>query len=164
MKLNRIHFIILVVLMATIVSACTIKNDMYRNDYDSLTLYNIVSNSFYTEGGVNVMDNDVLLEFIDIKPEYLIDYTVVKAKDAKNINEIGIFRVNSDGVNEIKDMVNNYVANLMQSYRAMDYFPEEIEKIDCAKVKVFGNYVIYSFLNEKDSESFYNSIEAAIRK
>ena len=46
----------------------------------------------------------------------------------------------------------------------MDYFPEEVEKIDCATVKVFGNYIIYSFLNEADTEAFYNAIENQIAK
>jgi hypothetical protein len=46
----------------------------------------------------------------------------------------------------------------------MDYFPEEVEKIDCAKVVVMGNYIIYSFLNEEDTSSFYNAIENLLKQ
>ena len=95
---------------------------------------------------------------------YLIDYIVVKANNAKNINEIGIFKVEGGKANDLKKIVSEYLELTQQMYRAMDYFPEEVEKIDCAKVVVYGNYVIYSFLNEADTSSFYSTIENLIKK
>ena len=74
------------------------------------------------------------------------------------------FKVEEGTSNDMKSLVEKYVANLQQTYRAMDYFPEEVEKIDFATVKVFGNYVVYSFLNENDTEAFYNAIENQIKE
>lgn len=139
-------------------------NKTYSDEYSSSDVYNIVANSFGTDGGVSVLDDDVILEFTEETLIYLKDYTVVKANNAKNINEIGIFRVEKGKSDEMKALIEQYVKNLQQAYRAMDYFPEEIEKIDCATVKVFGNYVIYSFLNEKDTEAFYKATENLIKK
>jgi hypothetical protein len=65
---------------------------------------------------------------------------------------------------EFASFVKAYVENLQKTYRAMDYFPEEVEKIDCATYKVFGNYVVYSFLNENDTNAFYDAFKALIEK
>ena len=111
-----------------------------------------------------MLDEDVLLEISDTSLEYLIDYTVVRANNAKNINEIGIFRVETATQNKMKNVLERYVQNKQASYRSMNYFPEETEKIDFATVKIIGNYVIYSFLNESDTISFYKAIEKTLEK
>ena len=161
-KILIISFVIAIIM--GIFAIIKLNNTNYSDNYTPIDLYNAISDSFYTEGGVNILDDDIILEFVDEKPSYLIDHLVIKAKIAKNINEIGIFRVEKGSTNEMKDLVERYVSILQESYRAMDYFPEEIEKINNARVKVLGSYVIYSFLNERDTESFYNAIENEIRK
>ena len=121
--------------------------------------------SVTTEGGTRVLDDDVILEFVEDEiPSYLRDYTVIKANNAKNINEIGIFKVEDGKASDMKEIVESYVSNLQGQYRNMQYFPEEVEKIDCATVKVFGNYVVYSFLNEADTEAFYDAIKDTLTK
>ena len=112
---------------------------------------------------METLDEDIILEFIDEKPEYIYDYAVLKAKSAKNINEIGIFKVEKEKIIEFHLFVQSYVIHLQESYRTMDYFPEEIEKIENATVKIKGNYIIYSFLNEKDTKKFYKAIEKVLK-
>lgn len=154
--------IILILVIAVIV--CMLTNKTYKDNYSSKELYNLVSGSFETDGGVKILESDVILEYSEEEISYLKDFIIIKANNAKNINEIGIFKVESGMARELKPSIEKYVSNLQNSYRAMDYFPEEVEKIDFSEVKVFGNYVIYSFLNEKDTLSFYRDIERIIRK
>lgn len=156
--------IIAIVIICCVLFFITNSASAYLDDYSSGALFENVKNSFSTEGGIKTLDDDVILEFTDKSLDYLVDYTVVKANNAKNINEIGIFKVTTGKANDLKKLVSKYVEEKQQSYRAMDYFPEEVEKIDSATVKVFGNYVVYSFLNEKDTESFYLAIENLIKK
>lgn len=153
-----------IVLIAAIIIVVLLTNKKYTDDCTSNELYELVSDSFLTDGGIKILEDDVILEFAEEKPSYLIDYVVIKAKNAKNINEIGIFKVEKGNDRKMKSEVEEYVANLQKTYRAMDYFPEEVEKIDCATVKVFGNYVVYSFLNENDTEAFYSAIEKELKK
>lgn len=137
----------------------------YTDKFSSEELYNTVADSFFTEGEIHIFEkNDVILEYADEDLPYLIDCIVVKAKNAKNINEIGIFKVKDGNAKEMNDLVDKYLTNLQESYRAMDYFPEEIEKIDLARTKIFGNYVVYSFLDEKDTANFYSSLEKVLRE
>ena len=119
---------------------------------------------FETSGGVKMLDDDVILKYTDEELPYLKDYSVIKAKTSKNINEVGIFRVEDGHAKELEAIIRTFLEHQQESFRGMNYFPEEIEKIDCATVKVYGNYVVYSFLNEVDTEAFYAAIEKEITK
>lgn len=165
-KNTKIIVICLAILLiiGTVVAIVLLNNKKYTDKYSSEELYASVSDSFVTDGGTRVLDQDVILEFCEEQPSYLIDYIIVKAKTPKNINEIGIFKVEKDATKDMEKLVQEYVSNLQQSYRNMDYFPEEVEKIDCATVKVLGNYVIYSFLNENDTDAFYDALTNTLKK
>ena len=155
-------FVLLLIVVMLAVTSCGVS---YTDTVAPAELASIGLSGVATDGGTRVLDEDVILEFVtDEVPSYLRDYTVIKANNAKNINEIGVFRVEDGKANDMKAIVEDYVLNLQGQYRSMQYFPEEVEKIDCATVKVYGNYVIYSFLNEMDTEAFYNAIENAIKK
>ena len=166
MKNNKKLIIIAAIAVVIIIAAVLIistQSNSFSSNLTSEEIYNLVQGSFNTEGGIRVLDDDVILEFTDKNLDSIESYTVAKANNAKNINEVGIFKV-SRNINEVKKIVTKYLSEKQQSYRAMDYFPEEVEKIDCAKVVVMGNYVIYSFLNEQDTTTFYKAIEDLIKQ
>lgn len=158
--MKKISIILLITMLLSLVSC----GANYDDSLSSSDLANLALAGITTQGGTKVLDDDVILEFSDEAPSYIKDYTVIKAKNAKNINEIGIFRCEDGNAESWLPFVQEYVENLTNSYRNMDYFPEEKEKYECATFKVMGNYVIYSFLNEADTEAFYNAIENAIKK
>lgn len=159
---NQVKIISIVISFMLILTFLVSCGKSYIDTVSSSDLANTAISSFVTEGGTRVLDDDVILSFTDEELSYLRDYTVIKAKASKNINEIGIFRVEDGKASDFKSFVDTYVSDTQRSYRSMNYFPEEIEKIDCATVKVYGNYVIYSFLNEADTEAFYAAIENVI--
>ena len=154
---------VLIVVIAVIVVVALPQKE-YTDVHSSSEIYEQIKGSFVTEGGTKILDSDVILDFCDDEPDYLVDYTVVKANNAKNINEIGIFKVENGKAEEFVSYIKAYVESTQQRYRAMDYFPEEVEKINCATYKIFGNYVVYSFLNESDTNAFYSAFEALIQK
>ena len=151
--MKKLSILLITVLLLTLVSC----GGDYIDTVSSSELATAAIAYVTTEGGI--------LEFVvDDVPSYLRDYTVIKANNAKNINEIGIFRVEDGKASDMKEIVESYVSNLQGQYRSMQYFPEEVEKIDFATVKVYGNYVVYSFLNESDTEAFYTAIENNLKK
>jgi hypothetical protein len=166
MKNKKNLIIIAIIAVVAIIAAILVITNQpssYNNTLTADELYDKVKDSFTTNGGIRILDDDVILEFTDKNLDSIESYTVAKATNAKNINEVGIFKVNGN-VNEVKKIVTKYLSEKQQSYRAMDYFPEEVEKIDCAKVVVMCNYIIYSFLNEEDTSSFYNAIENLLKQ
>ena len=159
--MKKLSILLITVLLLTLVSC----GGDYIDTVSSSELATAAIAYVTTEGGTRVLDDDVILEFVeDDVPSYLRDYTVIKANNAKNINEIGIFRVEDGKASDMKKIVERYVSMLQSDYRNQPYFPEEVEKIDFATVKVYGNYVVYSFLNESDTEAFYTAIENNLKK
>ncbi len=159
--MKKLSILLITVLLLTLVSC----GGDYIDTVSSSELATAAIASVTTDGGTRVLDDDVILEFVeDEVPSYLRDYTVIKSKNGKNINEIGIFRVEDGKASDMKKIVERYVSMLQSDYRNQPYFPEEVEKIDFATVKVYGNYVVYSFLNESDTEAFYTAIENNLKK
>lgn len=154
----------IVVLIIAIVLVVLLTGKKYDDTLSAKELYSKIENSITTDGGVRILDDDVILEITDDDLTYLVDYRVVRANNAKNINEIGVFKVENGKAKDLKPVIEKYLKEKQESYRAMDYFPEEVEKIDFATVKVFGNYVVFSFLNEADTEAFYKAIENELTK
>ena len=99
-----VALIILIVAVLVFISA----SSSYTDEFSSKELYEQVKDSFITDGGTKILDDDVILEFTDSDLPYLIDYIIVKANNAKNINEIGIFKVEGGKVNDIKKIVLKY--------------------------------------------------------
>lgn len=163
-KKKIIIIAVAIIVIAAVILAIVLTDKKYDNTLSAKELYSKIENSITTDGGVRILDDDVILEFMDDTPSYLLDYTVVRAKNAKNINEIGIFKVENGKAKDLKPVIEKYLKEKQESYRAMDYFPEEVEKIDFATVKVFGNYVVFSFLNEADTNAFYKAIENELSK
>ena len=155
---------IAVVVIVSLVLVLLLTGKKYDDTLSAKELYSKIENSITTDGGVRILDDNVILEITDDDLTYLVDYTVVRANNAKNINEFGIFKVENGKAKEFKPVIEKYLKEKQESYRAMDYFPEEVEKIDFATVKVFGNYVVFSFLNEADTEAFYKAIENELTK
>ena len=153
-----------IVVIVALVLVLLLTGKKYDDTLSAKELYSKIENSITTDGGVRILDDDVILEITDDDLTYLVDYTVVRANNAKNINEFGIFKVENGKAKDLKPVIEKYLKEKQESYRAMDYFPEEVEKIDFATVKVFGNYVVFSFLNEADTEAFYKAIENELTK
>ena len=145
-------------------SLASCSGNNYTDTKSAQDVASAVASSITTEGGTKTLDNDAILEISDIELSYLKDFVMIRANNTKNINEYGIFRVENGKAEDMKKLISTYVENKQKTYRAMDYFPEETEKIDCAKVEVFGNYVVYSFLNENDTEAFHKAIKDCITK
>lgn len=163
--MKKLLLILIVICSLTCLISCEAK---YTDSLTSKELLDLSTNNISTQYGVYFLEEDdgVLLDysFDENETSYIEDCIVMKDKDTKNINEVGIFKIENGKTEIIKAKISEYVNMLQTRYNSMNYFPEEVEKIDFATVKVFGNYVVYSFLNEADTEAFYSAIENSIKK
>ncbi len=158
MKTKRI--LILIILTLVLVSC----NADYGNALSSYEVAYAGRAVLFSDAGMRWLGEDAILEFSDHELPFLIDFAVARSNDAKNIDEIGVFKTEAEHREETFEIVSRYLENKQDSYRAMNYFPGEREKIECATVRCFGNYVVYSFLSEKDTDLFYSAVVQALRK
>lgn len=139
-------------------------NESYTDTKTAKEVNSAIESSIKTEKGVKILDDDAILNISDSEIPYLKDYIFIKANDSSDLNEYGIFRVEDGKADDMKALLENYVKSKQEMYRAYEYFPAETAKVDNATVSVFGNYVVYSFLNEADTEAFHNAIKECIKK
>ena len=160
MKRAIISFISIILL----ISLASCSQPAYSDVKSATEVANEIASAITTENGTKVLDADAILKISDTELPYLKDFVMVKANDAKNVNEYGIFKVDADKTADMSSLLNVYVENLQKQYRAMQYLPAETEKVDHATVKIFGCYVVYSFLNERDTEALHKAIGDALTK
>ena len=162
MKNKIIISVVSVFLVCLSLISCGESN--YTDTKSAKEVHSATESAISTEKGVKILDDDAILSVSDDDIPYLRDYVFVKANDSGNLNEYGIFRVENGKSGEMKTLLEKYVREKQEMYRSYEYFPSETAKVDNAKVTVFGNYAVYSFLNESDTEALHNAIKKCIEK
>lgn len=90
------------------------------------------------------------------------DYCAVYSTDTSDIDEIGIFHTSSkDNADALVKDCQSYIEELQENSRAFiaSYAPEELPKLDGAQVRRFGNYVIYTVLEEEHADEIFEQIK-----
>ena len=162
--MKRIFLLALSLFLLASLVACT-DAKQYAND---------VSPTALAEAALNKMDDGVAYTtaekgFLDdyfTEPSYLIDSVIRFATDANNLNEFGIFRVESGKAKEMGTLLENYLKDsltLNQSWYD-SYIPEETPKLRDAEVKVFGDYAVYAIADKTDRQAFFAAVESELTK
>ena len=150
----------IILLMAVLL----LLNSCSDNSYiDSISAHDLYLKAKFTDDNMYSLESDVIYEISDNELPYLLDFVVIRSRDAKNINEVGIFQVESGYADEFEAILNQYVKEKQMMYRSMNYLPMEAQKVDFARVAAYGNYIIYSFLNEADTQTLYQNVEIALK-
>ena len=85
---------------------------------------------------------------------------------SENINEMGIFHAPDEGsAKELKEITQRYLDGLLEEKGTFigSYAPKELEKLENAEVRIFGNYVAYAILSADDRKLFFDTIENALK-
>ncbi len=95
------------------------------------------------------------------------DCSLVYSTDTNDINEIGVFHaVNEKAAKYLEAECLDYIDELREDERAFiaSYAPEELPKLDGAKVYRFGNYVVYTVLPTDKTYDVLDQIEKILMK
>ncbi len=108
-----------------------------------------------THMNANFQDND-----------HYDDRYVIYSADTNDINEIGIFHADSEEHADalVKDC-KRYIDDMQQNSRAFigSYAPEQLPKLDDAKVQRVGNYIIYTVLDESKADALIERIKSDLK-
>ena len=90
------------------------------------------------------------------------DWVIYKSSSQSSENEFGILSASSNNVSTVKSACENYIEKQRETYLEAKaaYTPEEYEKYANAKIKVYGNTVIYFIMTKEDSSSAIEKIDA----
>ncbi len=95
------------------------------------------------------------------------DCFVAYSANTSDISEFGIFHSpNEKAADELYDEVRDYVSDMQEEERAFisSYAPDELSKLDAARVKRFGNYVVYTVLPKDTANEVFGEVEKYLSK
>ena len=93
-------------------------------------------------------------------------YSVLFSTSGDDIGEVGVFHaISNDESTELLDDVVDYLTRMKEEKEAFvrNYLPEELQKLEQAKVKRFGNYVVFTVLSEAQSDAAFKKIEQILK-
>ena len=95
------------------------------------------------------------------------EYRIVVSENSDmNVDEVGVFLCKSEkDARAVKEFCESYIAakTLQMKPLLESYNPDELPKLDCAKVTVCGSYVFYTILNAEDTATAHKAFEDALR-
>jgi len=116
-------------------------------------------------GNTRFLESDVsmLADYVDLSsfPDSALRFSA----DGNNISEFGIWRAPSDRAEELRALLERYLKDSYARNRSFydSYIPEETPKLKDAEVAIYGDYVAYAILSDKDKEIFFRELEEELR-
>ncbi len=141
---------------------CSCGRVKYRSDVSCDELTDIIESS--NEKEYQRYDRDYL-EYIIDDTSCCNDHSIIYSSEINDIDELGIFKANSEKDAEVLyGMLKDYISDEKEGQRAFiaSYAPNELPKLDSARVERFGVYVIYSIATPEDSEKAISAITTAL--
>ena len=95
------------------------------------------------------------------------DFSVIYSTDANDINEIGIFHCEDEiSAKEFFTVLKGYVSDQQENQKAFiaSYAPREVPKLDVAEARRYGNYVIYTILDQNAKNEVFDEAKELLRE
>lgn len=173
MKLIRTAALILTLITLSLACVACAGNGNYRDDLTSSDVMQKIEAALPAGDGYTPV-SDGFISSSTWGEEYtaLLDAVsdrkiCISAKSDSNVDEFGVFHVkNPDRVSEVKGIVESYIeAQQLRLPAILDmYNPDEIPKVENAKVLVCGNYVLYTILDTDATAKAQSACKEALKK
>ena len=117
----------------------------------------------------HVADDETYAVYFDADEAYTLvqDCRIAYHNEGTNVDQLGVFRVKEgQSVEPVRRMVQTYVdgqAEYLYGF-ASNYQRDELDKIEGARVEVYGQYVVYTILSSADRTAATEALTAAIAK
>ena len=169
--LRRLALLTLCALLLMLpLTACESTN--WKDDLTAASLTATVKSSLPAGDGWETVSDDYVspsawgedyADYLSLVTDYVI---TVSAESDMNVDEMGIFHAGSaKDAAKIKSFAEKYLegkklrmAPLLESYNQA-----ELPKLDCAKVTVCGNYVLYTILSAENTTAAHTAFETALK-
>ena len=99
----------------------------------------------------------------DTRPD---DFCISYSTQTDDIDELGVFHASEgDTAERILDELSDYLNDMREDKRAFiaSYAPNELQKLDGAKLARFGNYVVYVIASPERAEIALKEIEQRLK-
>ena len=162
----KIKLISTLLCLAFVLSLCACGGGEYKNDITPKDLADAIVGAIATSQDFTAPDSDFVDFNMEGASELCTDYCVMLSNINININEFGVFRAKSEAdAKRVAEICQSYIDLKTESYtNGPQYLPEEYPKIQNAKVKVYGCYVVYTVLLDSDAKTVDSLINEKLSK
>ena len=159
--LKKAIYLLLILCLSVSLFGC--KSNDYADDLPCSQLISIAETCAHTESGYEPMGTG--------RSDYAFgtlghdDCALLVSSATENIDEIGIFHAPSpDAAKEISTALEVYLDGLLEEKGTFiaSYAPYELEKLENAEVRRFGNYVAYAILSRQSQNAFFSALDTAL--
>lgn len=153
---------IAIILTFTLPLLCSCRKIKYKSDISCKELTDIIETA--NEKEYQSYDGDYI-EYILEDTSYCNDHSIIYSSEVNDIDELGILKANSENdAKTLYGMLIDYITDAKEGQRAFiaSYAPNELPKLDSARVERFGCYIIYSIATPEDSEKAISAITTAL--
>lgn len=138
---------------------CSCEHREYRADIDSAELARALAGE--------ISADDEYLEYSEEDISFLpffdggLDISVLYSRDSTDVGEIGVVRCEATEAEAVAKEIEDYLKSELSSKSAFlkTYAPEEITKLEEAKVTRYGGYIVYTILNSEDTVRVFEKAE-----
>ena len=159
MKIHRFLALFLAILSFFSITSCRKASPLYRDTLPATELAEEARDELDLTD-FRTAPNDWLADYVML-PDGVSDYEICFSSDGSNLDEFGIWHVRSDQIAATEAALRTYLSESLRKNREFynSYIPEETSKLEKGEVRVFGNYVCYAILDERDKNIFFGTIQ-----
>ena len=162
MKKFYTSLLLLAIALMTLAS-CGGKTEI-RDDVAVTALAEEVEKHIAGKSNLSPVDDDYLMFGMDADLDKLGDYIVKTPESNSSIDEYGIFKAeNEEQLEYIKKLIDDYIAYRIEVWDPR-YLEQEKPKVEGAKSKVVGNYVVYVMLSASERDAALDAFEKLLTK
>ena len=164
MKCIRKVFPVVVLLLTLLLTACSAPMN-YRTDLPAEEVTKAITKEIPAESGYRPQGSDFMQLYLKDAVPAVFDYSIVSAIAADDYAEIGVLFVKKhEDVATVEAAVTSYLDYFRETYtpQAQQYDPTELQKIEDATCRVYGNYVVYTILTEEDLKTVDETVKSLL--
>ncbi len=118
------------------------------------------------EGKFSQYTNEELKFFFPDSSKYT-EAHIIYSSDSIDITELGILRAaDEENAKTLHEEVKNYIKNLQEQKQEFlrNYSPNELQKLNSAQTRRYGNYVIFTVSEPENQETVFLKAEEILAK
>jgi hypothetical protein len=159
--MKKTSVLFLLILIVSLSASCAKKTE-YRSDVSMDDISAAVETSL-DSGSLTPMEEAYLKGAMKLDTSLFDAYVVKINAYGVNIDEYGIFKAPTKAdVVSVQKAVEDYLKLRLDTWMD-EYMPEEKPKLEAARVKTCGLYVMYAILSDTQRDAAYTGFENALK-
>lgn len=107
------------------------------------------------------------LQFFFSSPELYDDVCIIYSKDGTDVCELGILHASSEeNAKKLYEDAKSYIKSLQEqkSEFLRNYSPAELNKLNCADTRRYGEYIIFTIAEKADRDTVFKKAETLLSR